>query len=108
MHKEFDMSMIDEISFVFGLQVIQIEKVIFISQTKYIEEMLKKFGMENSKSIATPMATCCKLSKDDGSLDVDQKQYRPMIRGLLYLTTLRPDITQAICLVARYQANPKK
>lgn len=73
--------MIGELSFFIGLQVTQLENGLFISQAKYVKEMLKKFDMENNKTIATPMTTSCKLSKDDKSLDIDQKKYRPMIGG---------------------------
>lgn len=67
------MSMIGELSFFLGLQVIQLEKGNYVSQTKYIKEMFKKFGMDNSKQVSTPMATGCKLRKDNGSLDIDKK-----------------------------------
>ena len=70
--------------------------------------MLKKFGMEDCKTVSTPMIIGCKLSKDDESKEVDQKLYRPMIGSLLYVTTLRPDVMQAVGLVARFQANPKE
>ena len=69
--------------------------------------MLKKFGMEDCKLVSTPMITGCKLSKDDES-KVDQKLYRSMIGSLLYVTTSRPDVMQAVGLVARFQANPKE
>lgn len=59
------MSMIGELSFFLGLQVAQSEDGIFISRAKYVQEMLKKFGMENSKLVVAPLATRCRLSKDD-------------------------------------------
>jgi hypothetical protein len=66
MHNEFEMSLLGEISFFLGLQICQSNQEIFISQTKYIREMLKSFGMEYWKLVTTPMQTRCKLSKDDG------------------------------------------
>ena len=48
------------------------------------------------------------MSKDDESKEVDQKLYRSMICSLLYVTTSRPDVMQAVGLVARFQANPKE
>ena len=59
MKKEFEMSMLGELTFFLGLQVSQSEKGIFISQTKYIKEMLKKFKMEESKLVSTPMVIGC-------------------------------------------------
>jgi hypothetical protein len=69
---------------------------IFISQTKYIIEMLKKFGMEDCKPITTPMQTSCKLSKDDYSKSTNQRQYMSMIGILLYVTTSRLDVMQEV------------
>jgi hypothetical protein len=92
MQNEFGMLFLGELSFFLGLQIRQRNQGIFISQTKYIREMLKKFGMEDCKPVITPMQTSCKLSKDDDSKSTDQRQYRSMIGSLLYVTTLRPDI----------------
>ena len=65
MQSEFEMSLLGELSFFLGLQIRQRNQGIFISQTKYIREMLKRFGMEDCKPVITPMQTSCKLSKDD-------------------------------------------
>jgi hypothetical protein len=67
MQSEFEMSLLGEISFFMGLQIHQSNQGIFISQTKYIREMLKSFGMEDCKPVITPMQTSCKLRKDDDS-----------------------------------------
>jgi hypothetical protein len=75
MHNEFEMSLLGELSFFLGLQICQRNKGIFVSQTKYIREMLKRFGMEDCKPIFTPMKTSCKLSKDDDSKSTNQRQY---------------------------------
>jgi hypothetical protein len=108
MQTEFEMSMIEELSYFLGLQVKQISVGIFISQEKYLKEMLKKFQMEDSSLVSTPMVVGCKLSKDDISLDVDQRTYRSMIGSLLYITTSRPDIMQVVGMVGRYQSAPKQ
>jgi hypothetical protein len=71
MHNEFEMSLLGELSFFLGLQICQINQGIFISQTKYIREMLKRFGMEDCKLVTTPMKTSCKLRKDDDSKSTD-------------------------------------
>ena len=70
--------------------------------------MLKRFGMEYCKLVITPMQTSCKLSKDVDSKSTDQRQYRSMIGSLLYVTTSRPDVMQAVGQVARFQATPKE
>jgi hypothetical protein len=67
MHNEFEMSLLGELSFFLGLQIRQINQGIFISQTKYIREILTRFRMEDCKPFITPMKTSCKLSKDDDS-----------------------------------------
>jgi hypothetical protein len=107
MESEFEMSMIGELSFFLGLQITQRPKGMFISQEKYLREMLKRFQMEDSKPVGTPMVTGCKLSKYDDSPTVDQSSYRSMIGSLLYITTSRLDIIHAIGMVGRYQAAPK-
>jgi hypothetical protein len=92
MHSEFEMSLLGELSFFLGLQIRQSNQGIFISQTNYIREMLKRFGMEDCKQVITPMKTSCKLSKDDDSKSTDQRKYRSMIGSLLYVTAYRPDV----------------
>jgi hypothetical protein len=93
---EFDMSMIGDLSYFLGLQVNQTSARIFISQEKYLKEMLKKFQMEDSSLVSTPMVVGCKLSKVYISLDVDQRTYRSMIGSLFYITTSQPDIMQLL------------
>jgi hypothetical protein len=100
MQSEFEMSLLGELSFFLGLQIRQRNQRIFISQTKYIREMLKRFGMEDCNPVITPMQTSCKLSKDDDSKSTDQRQYRSMIGSLLYVTASRPDVMQAVGQVA--------
>ncbi|GKC35898.1 retrovirus-related pol polyprotein from transposon TNT 1-94 [Tanacetum coccineum] len=107
MHDEFEMSMMGELNFFLGLQIKQMEDGIFFNQSKYIKEMLKKFGLEDSKRTKTPMSTKIKLTKDDEANSVDCTKYRGMIGSLLYLTTSRTDIMFSVCLCARFQENPK-
>jgi hypothetical protein len=108
MQSEFEMSMIGELSFFLGLQITQRSEGIFLSQEKYLREILKRFQMEDSTPVSTPMVTGCKLSKDDDSPDVDQSSYRSMIGSLLYITTSRPDIMHVVGMVGRYQSAPKQ
>jgi hypothetical protein len=108
MKTEFEMSMIGELSYFLGLQVNQSSTGIIISQEKYLKEMLKKFQMEDSSPISTPMVVGCKLSKDNISPDVDQRTYRSMIGNLLYITTSCPNIMQVVGMVGHYQSTPKQ
>ncbi|GJZ93664.1 hypothetical protein Tco_0665867 [Tanacetum coccineum] len=83
------------------------EDGIFFNQSKYIKEMLKKFGLEDSKPMKTPMSSDTKLTKDEECESVDSTKYRGMIGSLLYLTASRPDIMFSVCLCARFQEAPK-
>ncbi|GJY14714.1 retrovirus-related pol polyprotein from transposon TNT 1-94 [Tanacetum coccineum] len=107
MHDEFEMSMMGELNFFLGLQVKQMEDDIFFNQSKHIKEMLKKFGLEDSKPIKTLMSSDTKLTKDKECESVDSTKYRGMIGSLLYLTASRPDIIFSVYLCARYQEAPK-
>ncbi|GJR56621.1 retrovirus-related pol polyprotein from transposon TNT 1-94 [Tanacetum coccineum] len=107
MHDEFEMSMMGELNFFLGLQIKQLDDGIFFNQSKYIKEMLKKFGLEDSKPIKTPMSTETKLTRDEEGESVDNTKYRGMIGSLLYLTESRPDIMFSVCLCARFQEDPK-
>ncbi|GJZ71762.1 putative ribonuclease H-like domain-containing protein [Tanacetum coccineum] len=107
MHKKFQMSSMGELTFFLGLQVKQKEDGIFISQDKYVTEILKKFGFTDVKTASTPMETHKPLLKDENDKDIDKHMYRSMIGSLMYLTSLRPDIMFVVCTCARYQVNPK-
>ncbi|GJU24412.1 putative ribonuclease H-like domain-containing protein [Tanacetum coccineum] len=107
MHKKFQMSSMSELTFFLGLQVKQKEDGIFISQDKYVTEILKNFGFTDVKTASTPMETQKPLIKDEDGEEVDVHLYRSMIGSLMYLTSSRPDIMFAVCACARYQVNPK-
>ena len=100
--------MFGDIKFFVGLQIQQSKNGICITQSKYIKEILKKFGMENSRPVGTHMSTRNKPSKDDDSKAVDQTTYRSMIGKLQYVVQTRPDIALAVGMVARFSANPKE
>ena len=74
----------------------------------YIKEILKKFGMEDSKPIGTPMTNGHKLSKNDDSKEVDQTTYRSMIEKLQYVVYTRHNIALVVGMVARFLENPKE
>ncbi|GJU02244.1 putative ribonuclease H-like domain-containing protein [Tanacetum coccineum] len=107
MHEKFQMSSMGELTFFLGLQVKQKKDGIFISQDKYVDEILKKFGFTEVKTASTPMETQKPLLKDEDGEEVDVHMYRSMIGSLMYLTSSRPDIMFAVCACARYQVNPK-
>jgi hypothetical protein len=108
MANEFEMSMIGELSYFLGLQIKQMKNDTFVSQGKYIKDMIKKFGLQDAKQMSTPMGTNDQLGIDDSGNMVDQKQYRSMIGSLLYVTASRPDVMFSVCKCARYQASPRE
>ncbi|KAK8944818.1 hypothetical protein KSP39_PZI007744 [Platanthera zijinensis] len=108
MQGKFEMSSMGELKYFLGLQVKQSEDGIFISQTKFTKELLKKFGMENATSMRTPMASAMSLDKDEKGKPFDETKYRSIIGSLLYLTASRPDIMFSTCVCARFQVNSKE
>nr|GEY05401.1 hypothetical protein [Tanacetum cinerariifolium] len=107
MHEEFEVSMMGELNFFLGLQIKQLEDGIFFNQSKYIKEMLKKFGLEDSKPIKTLMSSETKLTQDEDRETVDYTKCRGMICSILYLTASRSNIMFSVCLCARFQEAPK-
>nr|GEW07162.1 retrovirus-related Pol polyprotein from transposon TNT 1-94 [Tanacetum cinerariifolium] len=107
MKDNFEMPMIGEMKFFLGLQVHQSPRGIFICQSQYTVDLLKKYGMEKYDTICTPMATT-KLDADLQGIQVDQTKHRSMIGGLMYLTASLPDIAFATFVCARYQAHLTK
>ncbi|GJT43973.1 retrovirus-related pol polyprotein from transposon TNT 1-94 [Tanacetum coccineum] len=104
----FQMSMMGQMSFFLGLQVSQSPGGIFINQEKYALETLKKYGMDLSDPVDTPMVDRLKLDEDLIGIPVDQTRFRGMVGSLMYLTASRPDLVFAVCMCARYQAKPTK
>ncbi|GKA74751.1 putative ribonuclease H-like domain-containing protein [Tanacetum coccineum] len=102
MKDKFQMSSMGELTFFLGLQVQQKKKGIFISQDKYVHEILKKFNYTDVKSASTPTDLERPLVKDSDADDVDEHLYRSMIGSLMYLTASRPDIMFAVCACARF------
>ncbi|GJU70783.1 putative ribonuclease H-like domain-containing protein [Tanacetum coccineum] len=107
MHKKFQMSSMGELTFFLGLQVMQRDDGIFISQDKYVADILKKFDFVTMKTTSTPIKTNKALLKDEEAKDVDVHLYRSMIGSLMYLTASRPDIMFAVYACARFQVTPK-
>ncbi|GJS44013.1 putative ribonuclease H-like domain-containing protein [Tanacetum coccineum] len=107
MKSKFQMSSMGELTFFLGLQVKQKEDGIFISQDKYVAEILKKFDFVSVKTASTPIETHKPLVKDEEASDVDVHLYRSMIGSLMYLTASRPDIMFAVYACSRFQVTPK-
>jgi hypothetical protein len=107
MSREFEMSMTGELQFFLGLQIKQSKEGTFVHQAKYTKDIVRKFKMEDSKAMMTPMSTTTALDAGEKGEHVDQKEYRSMIGSLLYLTATRPDIQFSVCLCAHFQTSPR-
>ncbi|GJW57787.1 hypothetical protein Tco_0104518 [Tanacetum coccineum] len=101
------MSSMGELTFFLGLQVKKKYDGIFISQDKYVSEILKKFGFSSIRTANTLMETNKALAKDEEGEDVDVHLYRSMIGSLMYLTSSIPDIMFSVCACSRFQVQPK-
>ncbi|KAL8125513.1 hypothetical protein AgCh_012979 [Apium graveolens] len=100
MHSEYEMSMMGELSYFLSLQVSQRIDGIFVIQTKYVKDLLKKIGMVDCSAASTPMSTATKLDEDKKRKNVDISGYKGMIGSLLYLTASRLDIMfQHVCVL---------
>ncbi|KAG9450314.1 hypothetical protein H6P81_010279 [Aristolochia fimbriata] len=108
MQGEFEMSMMGELAYFLGFQVKQKEDGIFISQEKYAKNLVKKFDLEESKAMRTPMSTTAYVTKDEEGIPTNTSMYRSMLGSLLYLTASRPDISYNVGVCARYQSSPKE
>jgi hypothetical protein len=108
MMQKFEMSMMGELNYFLGIQVKQLKEGTFISQTKYTQDLLKRFGMKDAKPAKTPMGTDEHLDLNKGGKSVDQKAHRSMIGSFLYLCASRPDIILSVCMCARFQSDPKE
>ncbi|GJT94401.1 retrovirus-related pol polyprotein from transposon TNT 1-94, partial [Tanacetum coccineum] len=108
MTTKFKMSMMGQMSFFLGLQISQSPRGIFINQSKYASEIVKKYGLLTTDSVDTPLVEKSKLDEDLQGKQVDATLYRGTIGSLMYLTSSRIDPIYAVCLCARYQAKPTK
>jgi hypothetical protein len=108
MPQKFEMSMMGELTYFLGFQVKQLKEGAFLSQTKYTQDILKKFGIKDAKPAKTLMGTNEYLDLNAGGKSVDQKVYRSMIGSSLYLCASRPDIMLSLCICARFQSDPKE
>ncbi|GKB48853.1 retrovirus-related pol polyprotein from transposon TNT 1-94 [Tanacetum coccineum] len=105
---EFDMSDLGRLHYFLGIEVVQSDAGIFISQRKYMQEILKKFRMKDCNPVSTPVEPGVKLVKDENGRDVDSTLYKQIVGSLIYLTATRPDIMYVVNLVCRFMESPKE
>nr|GEV65996.1 hypothetical protein [Tanacetum cinerariifolium] len=108
MYEKFQMSAMGELNIFLGLQVLQQKDGIFLSQDKYVGDILKKFRYLDVRSANTPMDKENPWREDGPGKDVELHLYRSMIGSLMYLTASRPDIMFAVCACTRHQVTPKE
>ena len=108
MQDEFEMSVKGELKFFLEIHINQFKDGVYVHQTKYTKELLKKFKLEDCKEMNTLMYPTYTLSKEDTRSKVDLKVYSGMIGSLLYLPASRPDILFSVCLCARFQSDPRE
>jgi hypothetical protein len=100
MEKEFQMSMMAELTFFLGIQFKQTKQGTFVHQSMYMKDLMKKFNMTELKLVSTPMSIATSLGPDEDGKAINQREYRSMIGSLLYLTVTRSDIQFATFLCA--------
>ncbi|XP_050916162.1 secreted RxLR effector protein 161-like [Lathyrus oleraceus] len=105
MMNEFDMSDLDKMRYFLGIEVVQLDGGICISQTKYAIEAVRRFGMEHSNFVENLMVPGFKISKDENGVEMDGSFFKNLIGSLMYLASTRPDIIYAVSLLSREEGN---
>ncbi|XP_019051695.1 PREDICTED: uncharacterized protein LOC109114079 [Nelumbo nucifera] len=108
MMNTFKMSDLRLMHYFLGIEINQEEEVIFISQKKYIENLLKKFKMEGCKTVTTPLVTNKRFKKQDGLMKADASIYKSLIGSLLYIIATRSDIMYATSLLSSFMQIPSQ
>eukprot|EP00253_Pinus_taeda_P029795 PITA_29795 len=108
MKEEFEMTDMGLLRYFLGIEVDQNENGIFISQAKYVNEVLGRFNMQECKAAITPTVMGLKLSKDDSNKDFAPSLYKSIVGSLMYLTATRPDIMFVVSLIFRFMERPKE
>jgi len=106
MQDVFEMSNLGIMNYFLGLEIYQCMTCIFISQRKYVVDILKKFKLESCKKVATPMVKNEKISKTDGEKLKEPSAYRSLVGSLLYLTATRPNLIFLAGLLSRFMSSP--
>ncbi|XP_026451722.1 uncharacterized protein LOC113352061 [Papaver somniferum] len=108
MIKEFEMTDLGLMSYFMGLEVFQTADGIFVSQQRYAKETLKRFKMNDCKSILTPVGSRLKLTKEGTGELVKPTDYKCLVGSLRYLTSTRSDIVFCVGLISRFMESPKQ
>lgn len=106
MMKEFDMTDLGKMKYFHGTEVVQFDGGIFISQAKYVMEVLRRFGTKHSNFVENPMVPGFKISKDENGIEMDGSFFKQLIGSMMYLTATRLDIMYAVSLLSRYMSRP--
>jgi len=105
---EFDMTDLGMLHYFLGIEIVQSTAGIFISQKKYMQDILNRFQMQNCNSVCIPTEVGMKLIKDHEGRKVDNTIYKQMVGSLMYLTATRPDIMHVVSLISRFMECPKE
>eukprot|EP00253_Pinus_taeda_P012033 PITA_12033 len=108
MKEEFEITEMGLLRYFLAIEVDQNENGIFISQAKYVNEVLGRFNMQECKAVITPTVMGLKLSKGDSSKDFDPSLFKTIVGSLMYLTPTRPDIMFDVSLISRFMERPKE
>jgi len=106
MKQEFDMTDLGKMKFFLGVEIVQNDEGIYLSQRKYTLEILERFGLENANSVRNPMVPGMKLMKNEDGEQVNMTRYKQMVGSLMYLSVTRPDIMFVVGLISRYMEKP--
>ncbi|CAH9072500.1 unnamed protein product, partial [Cuscuta epithymum] len=96
-----------DLHFFLGVHAVRLSQGLFLSQKKYVSDLLARFHLHTLKPVRTPLPSRTKLSLTDGDLLADPTEYRSMVGALQYLTMTRPDITFAVHLVSQFMYAPR-
>ena len=108
MKEEFEITDMGLLRYFLGIEVDQNENGIFISQEKYVNEVLERFHMQECKAAITPIVMRLKLNKEDNKKDFDPSLYKSIVGSLMYLTATRLDIMFVVSLISRFMERPKE
>lgn len=103
----FEMKNLGEIGCFLGIEVEKSDQGYFVSQKRYAKSLLERFGMGESKEMATPMEPYLKLTKEEGELLKDARRFRQLVGSLIYLTITRPEIAYSVSVISQFMQNPR-